>query len=146
LIYALTDLEEAEDNQKTLKSMLEDSQYANNETAVAQLNQMLSDIDAEIAVKKENMQKTFAANITNFQDYMNNVSAIQSDLGSRMSKLEMIKTRVEEQYSEFTELKSQNEDVETDEIIIDFNAANLVYETALAATSNVVQKTLLDYI
>jgi flagellar hook-associated protein 3 FlgL len=146
LIYALTDLEEAEDNQKTLKSMLEDSQYANNETAVTKINQMLSDIDAEIAVKKENMQKTFAANITNFQDYMNNVSAIQSDLGSRMSKLDMIKTRVEEQYSEFTELKSQNEDVETDEIIIDFNAANLVYETALAATSNVVQKTLLDYI
>jgi flagellar hook-associated protein 3 FlgL len=63
-----------------------------------------------------------------------------------MSKLEMIQTRVEEQYSEFKELKSQNEDVETDEIIIEFNEANLVYETALAATSNIVQKSLLDYI
>jgi flagellar hook-associated protein 3 FlgL len=146
LINALTDLEEAEDNQTKLKSMLEDSKYANDETAVAKINQMLTDIDAEIAVKKETMQKTFAANITNFQDYQNTVSAIQSDLGSRMSKLEMIQTRVEEQYEEFTELKSQNEDVETEDIIVDFNSANLVYETALAATSNIVQKTLLDYI
>jgi flagellar hook-associated protein 3 FlgL len=107
---------------------------------------MLTDIDAEIAVKKENLQKIFSANITNSQNYLNKISATQSDLGSRMSKLEMIQTRVTEQYEEFKELKSENEDVETDQAIIDFNEANLVYETALAATSNIVQKTLLDYI
>jgi flagellar hook-associated protein 3 FlgL len=146
LIYALTDMQEAETTQTNLKAMLEDSQYANNDEAVAQLNQMLTDIDAEIAVKKENLQKIFSANITNSQNYLNKISATQSDLGSRMSKLEMIQTRVTEQYEEFKELKSENEDVETDQAIIDFNEANLVYETALAATSNIVQKTLLDYI
>jgi flagellar hook-associated protein 3 FlgL len=146
LVYALTEMQEAETTQTNLKAMLEDPQYANNDEAVTKINQMLSDIDAEIAVKKENLQKTFSANITNFQNYLDKVSATQSDLGSRMTKLDMITTRVTEQYEEFTELKSQNEDVETEEIIIDFNDANLVYETALAATSNIVQKTLLDYI
>jgi flagellar hook-associated protein 3 FlgL len=146
LIYCLNDLDEAETTQTKLNSMLNDSQYSSSDEAVAQLNQMIADIDAEVAVKKENLQKTFSANITFFQNYQDNMSAIQSDLGSRMSKLEMIQTRVEEQYSEFKELKSANEDVETDEIIIDFNEANLVYETALAATSNIVQKSLLDYI
>ena len=146
LIYALDELDAAEKAQAKLKTMLEDVQYANNEDAVTQINRMLEDIDVEIAVKKENMQKIFSANITNFQNYLSDVSAMQSDLGSRMSKLTMIQTRVEEQYASFKELKSQNEDVETDSAIIDFNEAELVYESALAATSNIMNKTLLDYL
>ncbi len=146
LIYALTELEAAEHAQTKLKAMLEDVQYASNPAAVKQINQMLEDVDVEIAVKKQNMQKTFSANIANFQEYMDRVSAIQSDLGSRMSKLEMITTRVEEQYSSFSELKSTNENVKSEEAIIEFNQASLVYESALAATSNVITKTLLDYL
>ena len=146
LIYALTELQDAEKTQTKLQDMLKDVQYSTDEAAVAQINQMLEDIDTEIAVKKENMQKVFSANITNFQNYMAQVSAMQSDVGSRMSKLEMISTRVDEQYASFKELKSKNEDVETDAAIIDFNEAELVYESALAATSNIVTKTLLDYL
>lgn len=146
LIYALDELQAAENTQTKLKSMLTDVQYSSNENAVAQINRMLDDIDVEIALKKETMQKTFSANITNFQNYMSKVSAVESDVGSRMTKLEMVETRVTEQYASFKELKSSNEDVETEEVIIDFNEANLVYESALAATSNIMQKTLLDYI
>lgn len=146
LIYALTDLQAAEHTQDKLRSMLEDTQYSTNDAAVAQIEKMLKDIDTEIAVKKENMQKTFSHNITNFQNYMYQISAVESDVGSRMSKLEMISTRVSEQYASFKELKSSNEDVKTDEAIIDFNQAELVYESALAATSNIITKTLLDYL
>lgn len=146
LIYALQDMEEAEKAQKQLKFMLTDPQYANDDAAVNKINQMLSDLDVELAVKKENMQKKFSQNIKNFQDYMNQITAVQSDLGSRMTKLSMIEVRVKEQYASFKELKSVNEDTETDSAIIDFNEAGLVYESALAATSNIMRKTLLDYI
>lgn len=146
LIYTLRDLDEAEQTQRNLQKMLKDSQYANNEDAVDRINQLLRDVDAEVAIKKETMQKTFSNNITNFQDYMDLITATQSDLGSRMSKLEMIEIRVKEQYAEFKELKSKNEDVETDEALINFKEANLVYESALAATGNIMRKSLLDYI
>lgn len=146
LIYTLRDLDEAEQTQKNLEKMLKDSQYANDDEAVARINQLLRDVDAEVAIKKETMQKTFSNNITNFQDYMDLITATQSDLGSRMSKLEMIEVRVTEQYAEFKELKSKNEDVETDEALINFKEANLVYESALAATGNIMRKSLLDYI
>lgn len=146
LIYTLQDLQAAEANQAKLKDMLADEQYASNDNAVSIINQMLKDIDVEIAVKKENLQKTFSANIANFQDYMNKVTAMQSDLGSRMTKLSMIEVRVKEQYASFKELKSENEDVETDEAIIDFNQAELVYESALAATSKIMSRSLLDYL
>lgn len=146
LIYALTELESAEHTQTKLKAMLEDVQYASNDKAVKQINQMLEDVDVEIAVKKQNMQKIFSANIANFQEYMDRVSAVQSDLGSRMSKLTMINTRVEEQYESFGDLKSSNEDLKSEQAITEFNQAELVYEAALAATSNVITKTLLDYL
>ncbi|MDO5126667.1 MAG: flagellar hook-associated protein FlgL [Eubacteriales bacterium] len=146
LIYTLEDLRAAEDAQTRLTAMLKDVQYSANEDSVAQINRMLSDINVEIAVKKENLQKTFSNNIKNFQGYMSEVSAMQSDVGSRMTKLEMVETRVAEQYASFKELKSVNEDVETDEALIAFKEANLVYESALAATGNVMRKSLLDYI
>ena len=146
LIYTLQDLDAAEKSKIKIEAMLKDTQYSANDAAVKQINEMLNDIDVEIAVKKENLQKTFSANITNFQQYMSEVAAMQSDVGSRSSKLSMIQTRVKEQYASFTELKSKNEDVETDEVIIDFNEADLVYQSALAATSNVMKKTLLDYL
>lgn len=146
LIYTLEDLRAAEETQTKLKSMLEDSQYSSSDDAVKQINAMLTDINVEIAVKKENLQKTFSANITNFQNYLSDVSAMQSDVGSRMTKLEMIGTRVDEQYAAFKELKSSNEDAETDETVTAFKEANLVYESALAATGNAMQKSLLDYI
>lgn len=146
LIYTLQDLDAAEKSKVKIEAMLKDTQYSANDAAVKQINEMLNDIDVEIAVKKENLQKTFSANITNFQQYMSEVAAMQSDVGSRSSKLSMIQTRVKEQYASFTELKSKNEDVETDEVIIDFNEADLVYQSALAATSNVMKKTLLDYL
>lgn len=146
LIYTLGDLKAAEDAQAKLKAMLEDVQYSNDEDAVTQINRMLDDINVEIAVKKETMQKTFSANITEFQNYLSQVSAMQSDIGSRMSKLSMISTRVDEQFASFKELRSKNEDAETDSTIIDFNQAGLVYESALAATSSIMNKTLLDYL
>lgn len=146
LIYTLEDLRAAEETQTKLKSMLEDSQYSSSDDAVKQINAMLTDINVEIAVKKENLQKTFSENITNFQNYLSDVSAMQSDVGSRMTKLEMIGTRVDEQYAAFKELKSSNEDAETDETVIAFKEANLVYESALAATGNAMRKSLLDYI
>lgn len=146
LIDALQYLKDAEEGQVRLKAMLEDVNYSSNPDAVEQINRMLSDIDVEIAVRKENMQKTFSNSITIFQGYMSEVSSMISDVGSRMAKLSMIETRVTEQYAAFKELKSSNEDAETDEVIIDFNEAGLVYESALAATSRVMNKTLLDYL
>lgn len=129
-----------------LKELKEDPQYKNNPDAMKQLDKMLSDADVELAQKRENMQKLFGNNMTNFQNFMETVSAVQAKVGTTYSKLELIETRVTEQYANFRELKSSNEDVETEEAAIEMYQAELVYESALATTSSVIKKTLLDYI
>ncbi|MDE6433352.1 MAG: flagellar hook-associated protein FlgL [Lachnospiraceae bacterium] len=129
-----------------LKGYLSDPKYMDDEDAVEQINKMLEDADVELAMKREDMQKLFGRNMTNFQNFMNDVSAQQAIVGTNYSKLELIETRVIEQLDNFKELKSSNEDIETEEAALELYQAELVYESALATTSNVVQKTLLDYL
>lgn len=143
---AVQDVLDIEKTIAKLKEMREAPQYKDNEAAVAQIDKMLEDADVELALKKENMQTLFGNNITNFQNFMDDVSAVQARVGTTYSKLELIETRVGEQVDNFEELKSTNEDIESEEIAISLYQAELSYEAALATTSSVIQKTLLDYI
>ena len=77
---------------------------------------------------------------------MDDVSAVQAKVGTTYSKAEMLEVRVTEQLANFEELKSSNEDVETEEIAIQLYQSELAYESALATTGSVIQKTLLDYL
>ena len=143
---AVQDVLDIENTISKLKEMREDPQYKNNDNAVSQIDKMLEDADVELALKKENMQKLFGNNMTNFQKFMDDVSAVQARVGTTYSKLELIETRVGEQVDNFEELKSSNEDVESEEIAIALYQAELAYDAALATTSSVIQKTLLDYL
>lgn len=146
LTNSVQDVLDVEETISKLNVMLESPDYKNNPVAVKQINKMLEDADVELAQKRETMQKLFGNNMTNFQNFMEDVSAVQAKVGTTYSKLELIETRVTEQLANFKELKSSNEDVETEEAAIDMYQSELVYESALATTSSVIKKTLLDYI
>lgn len=146
LATAVQDVLDIEDTITKLKDLLEDPQYKDDENAVAQINKMLEGADVELALKRENMQKLFGNNITNFQNFMEDVSAVQAKVGTTYSKVELIQTRVTEQLADFKDLKSANEDVETEEVAIELYQSELVYESALATTASVIKKTLLDYL
>lgn len=146
LAAAVQDVLDIEDTITKLKDMLEDPQYKDDADAVEQINKMLEGADVELALKRENMQKLFGNNMTNFQNFMEDVSAIQAKVGTTYSKVELIQTRVTEQLADFEDLKSSNEDVETEEVAIEMYQAELVYESALSTTASVIKKTLLDYL
>ncbi len=146
LATAVQDVLDIEKTIARLKELKEDPQYKNNDDAVKQLDKMLEDADVELALKRENMQKLFGRNMSNFQGFMEDVSAVQAKVGTTYSKLELIQTRVIEQVANFEELKSSNEDIETEEAAIELYQAELVYESALSTTASVIKKTLLDYL
>ncbi|MGN0497407.1 MAG: flagellar hook-associated protein FlgL [Lachnospiraceae bacterium] len=143
---AVQNVLDIEETISRLKTKLDDPSYANNQTALDQINKMLEDADVELAMKRENMQKLFGNNITNFQNFMNDVSAVQARVGTTVSKVELIQKRVTEQLADFKELKSSNEDIETEEVAIDLYQAELVYDSALSTTATVIKKSLLDYL
>lgn len=143
---SVQDVLDIEETIEKLNKLKESPKYRNDDAAQSQLDKMLTDADVELAQKRENMQKLFGNNMTNFQNFMEHVSSVQGKVGTTYQKLELIETRVQEQLANFKELKSSNEDIETEEAAIEMYQAELVYESALATTSNVIKKTLLDYI
>lgn len=142
-VLAVMDIE---DTIAKLKAKLDDPAYRNDEDALKQINKMIEDADVELAMKRENMQKLFGNNITNFQNFMNDISSVQARVGTTVSKVELIQKRVTEQLADFKELKSSNEDIETEEVAIDLYQAELVYDSALSTTATVIKKSLLDYL
>lgn len=142
-------VEEVADSEKRLqelKGLLTNPKYANNPTAVEQINNMISDAENEVKMKNQEMQSLFNQHISIFQNFQTDVTSLQSDSGARTAKLDMIAARVADQYTNFTDLMSANEEVDYEDKAIEFSASAIVYNAALQVTGNVLQKSLLDFI
>ena len=114
----------------------------------------------ELALKKDLIREAFSSAITTTQQTSSGtkvaysdgsvkrigISIAEADLGSRYSRLDLIKVRLEDQQTSITELMDSNEKVNLEEAIVNYNAAEMTYNASLSATSKVVQNSLLDFL
>jgi flagellar hook-associated protein 3 FlgL len=94
----------------------------------------------------DNMQKTFSQGITDFNSYLEKVNIAQTNVGCKQDRLSLTKTRVENQKETVEELKTENDNRDISDIIIDYYAAYNAYTASLTAASKVNSQTLLNYI
>ena len=111
-----------------------------------QLQNQLDAVDKAITLAKDKEQKMFEAGITAFQNALDETNLSITDVGTRRSKLTLIKNRMQNQKTTFETLKSENEDADITEVAIQLTSAELTYEAALMATGKVMQTTLLNFI
>jgi len=69
-----------------------------------------------------------------------------TNLGSRMNRLLLIETRLEEDRVSYTDLMSKNENANYLEVMMELSAAESVYQAALKAGASVMQMSLADFI
>lgn len=100
----------------------------------------------EFELKSKLMQQAFADTEVLFQQYATRFSDQATDVGAREQRVELIKTRLENQQADVEELQSENIDVDLSEIIVRYTSALDVYQAALSATSRSITQTLLDYL
>lgn len=145
IITAVDNAIVAEEKLLTLKALKDNPNYSSDE-AQANLDKIIESAQKELDYYNDALQKTFEAGITWMQDHQENVDIAIADIGNRMTRLELTKTRLESQETNFTELKSSNEDIDLEEVVINYSSAELVYNASLTAASKVVRQTLLDFI
>lgn len=136
---------DAHDKVDKIKGMMSEEQYA-DEASQAVLKTYLDAAQKEADFADDNLQKTYSQYITNFDNYLGKVNLAITNVGSTRSRLELIQTRVENQQTTIEELKSDNEDRDISDIIIDYYAVYNAYQSSLTAASKVEKQTLLDYI
>lgn len=107
---------------------------------------MLEQLDTELKLKKEVMQSFFETGITSTSSEQDKVNVALADLGSRYARLELTENRLSSQKVDFEDLLSKNEDVDLVDTVIQYNAAQTIYNASLSAASKVVQNSLLDFL
>lgn len=141
---ALQAVADVEDKIATLKSMQESPVYSDSEKE--DIATMLDAAEKELDYAKENMEKLFSTEMVRVKAYQQTVDLQIADLGARSARLTLIESRLTEQQTTFKDLKSQNEDADLEEIVINYEAAKVLYQAALNAAASCVKQTLLDYI
>ena len=143
MIYRVEDVTSALDKINKLSSELE---KATSDADKAKITDMKEAAELELSYAQENLKNSFADGIALFKTHQQTVSVELSDLGARMSRLSMIKDRLEQQSLTVEELKSKNEDTDLAEAAVEYNAMEDVYDASLSTTAKIVQKSLLDFL
>lgn len=135
----------AEAKVEEIKNMMDESQYQ-DDASQAILQGYLDAAEKEADFAADNLQKTFENYIGNFDGYLETVNIAITNVGSVKNSLTLTQTRVENQQMTLEELKSDNEDRDISDIIIDYYASYNAYTASLTAAGKLGQQTLLNYI
>ena len=135
----------ADNKVKKLENMLNEAQYQDEESQEL-IKGYLEAAKKEADYADDNFQKTFESYIGRFNGYMEKVNTAIIDVGSKCNSLALIQTRVESQRTTIEELKSENEDREISDVIIDYYAAYNAYTSSLTAAGKLNENNLLQYI
>ncbi len=142
LVSAMQEVIDLETVKTKIENQMECAGTADTDTLQTQLDA----VNKALTYSKDKCQKMFESGITSFQGYLDDANLSITNCGTRSSKLELIKNRMQNQKTTYETLKSENEDVDITEVAIQLSSAELTYEAALMATGKVTQTTLLNYI
>ena len=117
-----------------------------DEQTISDINYMLEVLDLELAYAEDNMKNTFSMGISRYKAHQEKLSIEESDIGARLIRLTLNEERLETQKLNVEDLKSQNEEIEQEEVAVEWAAADAVYDASLSVAAKIVQKSLLDFL
>lgn len=84
--------------------------------------------------------------ITRLQDAQQEVLSEIADLGGRTNRLDLVTSRYEDEFINYTDMKSQVEDAEYADVIMQYKMTEALYLSSLQVGSRILQPSLLDYL
>lgn len=84
--------------------------------------------------------------IAKLQNGQSDVLAIAAEIGGKVNRLELIQNRFDEDILTYTDRKSNIEDVDQAEAIMNYKMAQAVYEASLQIGSNIIQPSLVNFL
>ena len=145
LITSVNNVIDIEAQLEKVEGMLKQDIYSDKDSQ-SKLNSIKEGLTKQNELAKEEMKNRFEYCVGTMQGYQEQASLAKADAGNRMTRLNLTKSRLTEQKTNFTNLKSENEDIDLEEVVVGYSAAQLVYNASLTAASKVIQQTLLDFL
>src|SRR5699024_5306279 len=107
---------------------------------------LIAVFDELSAALTNNDQEEIQSSITRLQDSMEQVLAVNAEVGAKMNRLELTQKKLGVQIEGITELLSLNEDVDLAEISMHIAMAENVYISSLMTGAKVIQPTLVEFL
>ncbi|OUM97586.1 MAG: hypothetical protein BAA04_03395 [Firmicutes bacterium ZCTH02-B6] len=79
-------------------------------------------------------------------DALDNLLRVRADVGARINRMVLARTRLDELELNFEQLLSNTEDVDIARAIVDLKVSENAYRAALAAGARIIQPSLLDFL
>lgn len=80
------------------------------------------------------------------QNAQSDVLSLAAEIGGRSNRLDLVNNRYDEDILNYTEMKSNVEDVDAAEIIMQYKMAEFTYLAALQTGNSIIQPSLVDYL
>ena len=84
--------------------------------------------------------------VEKLQDKQSHVLAMTAEIGGKCNRLDLLEYRYKADYLNYTEMKSNVEDCDQAEAIMQFEMAKAVYQSALSVGAKIIQPTLTDFL
>jgi flagellar hook-associated protein 3 FlgL len=101
---------------------------------------------SQIADDVVNNNSAVGSDLTLLDNELSKVLTALGDVGARASRVDSSKDRVEAEQLDFTSRISENEDVDLPATIMNLQASQVAYQSALGAAAKVMQVSLIDFL
>ena len=140
IVQSAIDAHSVVDNIKEMKGL---SQYSSKDDQ-EYLESCLAAAQKQADYADHQLQTVFNRGLTKFEGYMSDVNLAITDVGSKGQQLDITKNRMSNQQQTVEALKSDNEDKDLSDIIIDYTSSYTAYQASLQAAGMLNQTTLLN--
>ena len=143
MIQALERVQKVEDVVNTIKGIMEKE---TNEGKKKELQKQLDAANKAYTYERKVLQDKFSGGLGAMKGFLQEVNVAVTACGARGSRLDLVSSRLCSQKTTFETLKSENEDVDLSEAVVQLTSAEMTYEAALKATGKIMQVNLMDFI
>ncbi|MEL7608385.1 MAG: flagellar hook-associated protein FlgL [Bacillota bacterium] len=98
------------------------------------------------ALKNGGSPQEIAGYSSKLQNAQSDVLSLAAEIGGRSNRLDLVNKRYDDDILNYTEMKSNVEDVDAAEIIMQYKMAEFTYLAALKTGNSIIQPSLVDYL
>jgi len=113
---------------------------------IGTLAQTISDLDTAIANPTDVNRKAVFQHVADLKDDLDTILSTQTTVGALVNRLDLTENRLSENELALSKEYGAIQDVDLAKVISDLNFQQSVFQTSLAATSKILQPTLLNYL
>jgi flagellar hook-associated protein 3 FlgL len=97
-------------------------------------------------LKKDLLTGLFSKSLGKLDKHIDKVLDVRSEIGGKVNRINLTVNRLGEDFNNFTDLLSSNEDIDIAEVMVKMKAQEMIYNASLMSSSKIIQPSLLDFI